>query len=252
MGLFFRTFILCAMAASITICSQAQHSALSVEAPDTILFVLQIDGQALTESFATSATGDKLESGRHEIKIDFENSLYALFETSVHLVADKQTTYRLKPKKAADGSVQFGLTLKSERVITIETAEPMAEVQPTTELPIEADTMVIAVDTLPLVPRVGCGSPPSQTVFDQFLEEQNSLSFQFEKQAAAQEFIVDYCLTVEQLRIVINTLDFEDRKLELAIFGRNRVYDPENLSTLESVFLMDMMRERWQTSLREK
>ena len=244
-----KQLVLCTLLACLIGPVLAQKAVLVLQTPDSMKASLEVDQKVINTIPASQIQAPSLRAGRHSITLRFANEQYSPFSTTLHLSAGKQTTYRVKPKKAVDGSINFGLALVSE----VQAQNSSTPADDEEEVETTADTtQVVFNDTALVAPRSGCGSPPSLGQLEIFLRAQEARYFQEEKLSAAKRFALDHCLKVNQLEQIIDGLDFEDHRLELALFVRQKVYDPSSLSRLEKAFFLSSSQKRWKEALSQR
>jgi len=226
----------------------AQQGAFVITAPDSLAFLLEVDEVKVNPEWANQMHSGPLAASGHAIVVEFQNSTYATFSTSILVAEGKETTYRLRAKKNPQGEYSMALRMVGEAKFNLAVPESTPEVVVVNQtLPL--DTAL--VDSMLPIPRAGCGVPPTEVEFNVFFQEYESMSFQFQKIQAAEDLINNYCLTVEQVDALLLSLDFDDQRYELAAQAAPRVYNPEQLNALTSSFQLEMVQAQWKQLLKD-
>ena len=90
-----------------------------------------------------------------------------------------------------------------------------------------------------------CYSPMHGTDFSRALEAVNNNSFENSKLEAAKAFTSHNCLSVAQIRQVMDSFNFEDSKYAYATHAYNHCYNPSNYYELNDAFTFSMTKDKF-------
>lgn len=84
--------------------------------------------------------------------------------------------------------------------------------------------------------KVGCAEPVSDSQVAEMMAGFDDFTFGDQRMETMRSFMKNNCTTVAQLKKMMETLDFEDNKLNMAKFAYSYVFDRENYYLLHSLF----------------
>jgi len=90
-----------------------------------------------------------------------------------------------------------------------------------------------------------CAFPASQVTVNKAIETIKGKAFQRERLKYMERFFTDECLTVQQLRQLINLIDDEDDKLNMLIQAEDHLFDLNNIQLLRNDFILSRSLERF-------
>lgn len=89
-----------------------------------------------------------------------------------------------------------------------------------------------------------CAQPLSGAAFDTHKKQLQQESFEEDRMTMATSFVKQkQCITVSQIKTVIQLFNFEDNKLAFAKLAYNYVHDPENYREIVSLFTYSSTRK---------
>jgi hypothetical protein len=84
--------------------------------------------------------------------------------------------------------------------------------------------------------KVGCPQPIKDDKVEEMLHGFGEFSMSDQRMETMRTFIKNNCVTVDQLKKMMSTLDFEDNKLVVAKFAYSYIFDRNNYYLLHSLF----------------
>ena len=89
----------------------------------------------------------------------------------------------------------------------------------------------------PATGKSGCSEPLTTEEFAVFYSQIAARPFEGTKVSALKKLVVDKCFTSAQVTEMLHTLDLESSRLDVAKYAFIHVYDPDNYSAVDEVFL---------------
>ncbi len=85
--------------------------------------------------------------------------------------------------------------------------------------------------------QVGC-SPPT-TNFGTLFQKVKSVDFAFQKEQLITSIVSNHCLKADQIKKLVDQIDYEDKKLEMVKKAYDHTYDQNNFYSLRSLFYLE-------------
>jgi hypothetical protein len=180
----------------------------------------------------------------------------------------KTSTYRLKVKSTDEnGNRSYSIALVAEVSLagfasTTEAPEETVNVgqagNPTLEVTntLGQDSANVAVFDSAAVANyhgiAGCPGPLSSTPFDAILFNIGQKRFESDKLDDAKKRIKHTCLTVAQVRKIMDYFEFEDNKLDFAKFAYTYTFDVGNFDSLANDFIFSTSKSEFKSFLQTK
>lgn len=214
--------------------SNAQTSKLTIVSLDSTIFKVAINGESIGDSSAFEFT-DSLIISNKSILLDlvipsFEN--YHL-SSEIEIDASRHDIYNLQ--KLGD---DFVLILFSSKA-WMSAVNPIVSSDASLVLP---DSIGMdSIQTIYALPE-GC-SLQSGPEHHRFMDELNDLDFEFQRVERISHLLKDICILSEQAKDIFETVEYEDKRLELILNFKDMIVDDKNINQLESLFLLTVNRE---------
>ncbi|MBK6752767.1 MAG: DUF4476 domain-containing protein [Flavobacteriales bacterium] len=100
--------------------------------------------------------------------------------------------------------------------------------------------------------RIGCPWPMSPSEFADAKTSIGSKSFEDTKMSMAKQVVSDRCVTVDQVKGVMQLFSFEESKLDFAKFAYDHTYDLSNYYKLNDAFTFESSVDDLSTFLRDR
>jgi hypothetical protein len=222
-----------------TLLMSSQQSVLVIESPDSIAFILSIDGRLVSDS-ATYSTSTNV----------FAGSLLLDFRTSESQPRDLSTSIEIAP---AQKNIQH-LTAVGDRITLIPFATSPIQIDP--KEPLEESNMV-AVDSITHVvdsfhvDHGGCFPPVKTAQFEALLSTLSTEPFESGRQKILLKQTSHLCLRTEQVIELLDLFEMEDRKLALVPDLYSCTYNQDSFDRVGETFVMSSNQERFHKLLME-
>ena len=107
------------------------------------------------------------------------------------------------------------------------------------------------LNSVSFVPSViGC-SPPSQN-FNQLMLQIAKETFSFKRIGLINKILKNNCLRVSQIRELLESIDYEDKRFELLNLAYQHTYDLNNFYQLKSLFLLEKYTKDFDAFLEDR
>lgn len=239
----------------LTSAVSAQTAGLEIVAPDSSRFTLSLNGDVQSGTHVNTIRVEGLRSTRQRVLINFENDSIEDVSTSLTLTKGKIFSYQLKPKA---GTATYRLVLDAEYTIA-----PVDESASTSSTPTAAgvggsetetldvsltdqDSVAAANDSVFVANYTGargCASPVASSEFMALDEALANSMFEFEKMEAVRKRLPNQCLTVDQVKVVLQHFEFEDNRVEVAKMAYQHTFDIGNFEEVLDLFILNSSKE---------
>jgi len=99
---------------------------------------------------------------------------------------------------------------------------------------------------------VSCPTPMSKSAFEAALQDVEKQEFTQAREETSRQLLTTQCITVDQLRQLLKTIDYEADRTKLAKFAYSYVFDRENYYQLGDVFTYPQTLEEIQQYIQEE
>lgn len=206
----------------------ASHSAvaqcrISVEAPDSLAFLLTINDNTVNQSPIVAVTLNSTAAGKTSMKVEFPNRPTLNFSQIVTIKKGSNVAYAIERSK---GALKFVLT-----------SESMLTVEETTAASLEITTAAADSAANP-VAHNGCDNLVDEQLYQDMIVAVDGQHFEAKKLSAMTEFASVNCMRTDHLRYMLSKLSQEDNKIALLAVAKNNIYDRDNLPEVSNDFFL--------------
>lgn len=240
----------------IGLSSLSQTSILEVSSNDSSTFFLFIDDVLIEDTLNFQYQLELKESNEIDIaaKLNLDSNYVA--EKSIQIETSSVHTYQLMSVAnqlifAFSGSHPINFDLQVE-MITQEVADSEST-RSLAGIDIKTPRASETSDSLFIRPlNIGCPSPMSSSAFNRALQTVESKSFQKERKKLVKEILNSNCLSSTDFQSLIETLEYEDDKLEIVKASYSSIYDIDNFPSLKNVFLLNTNQNEFNQFLQDQ
>jgi hypothetical protein len=198
---------------------------ISVEAPDSLPFLLTLNETVINQAPALAITFDQNLSGKVNFKAGFPRRPELSFS---QVITIKKGTFMSFTIERSKGTLKFVLTGESE----------IALPEFTTEKSTAGDSPQTASN------HTGCYPVADDLLYQSMLETVAAQHFESKKLEILSEFASTQCIRTEQLREMMGVLSQEDNKIALLIASKSHIYDPEQINDVLNEFFLARNKQK--------
>jgi hypothetical protein len=197
---------------------------ISIEAPDTLAFILSHNNEVINQHPVTAVTFIKGVSGKVTLKAEFPFRPALNFSQVITIKKNSEVDIRVERVKGAIKFVISGETQLTEPLFGILEGS-------------QSDTLLVKKHT------DGCFPVVDDQLYQEMLTTCNGIHFEAKKLECMTAFVSAHCLRVEQLRFMLSQLSQEDNKLQLLQAAQN-IHDRSALGAVEEDFFLARNKEK--------
>ncbi|MFN5621948.1 MAG: DUF4476 domain-containing protein [Flavobacteriales bacterium] len=196
---------------------------ISIDAPDSLAFLLTINEVAVNSYPVVSLELNVSTSGKTNLKAEFPERPTLNFSQVVNIKKGAAVAYSIERSK---GALKFILTSESLQAVNMQS-------------PIETTPALIQSDTLiQEAAHNGCFPLSDDQAYQDMHAAVDAQHFEAKKLNLMAEFAGKSCVRTDQLRYMMSKLSQEDNKLALLVAARDHIYDPERLKEVTADFFL--------------
>ncbi|MDP4952748.1 MAG: DUF4476 domain-containing protein [Flavobacteriales bacterium] len=209
--------------------SLAQGS-LQIELPDSSNISCFLNGIKVEQLQEQKLFIDSIPQGNHQLELLIKGDTTMVVSTSVLVSPNQMLSLKLNEQGSNYKLMSLGIHNTEETAATLSLdSSPVRE--------ISTETIVST--------NSKCAFPASQVTVNKAIETIKGKAFQRERLKYLERFFSDECLTVQQLRQLINLIDDEDDKLNMLIQAEDHLFDLNNIQLLRNDFILSRSLERF-------
>ncbi len=217
-------FLLILFGVSLTGFSQVK---LRVSAPDSLSFLLECGDRNVTNTAVTDVSWIQNETGKIKFKVSFQALNFPAFEQTLDLKTGN--FYQWEIRKIKNKLLLFQIAeSKYDFLITAE--DSTTEI---TQTPIEI-----------YQGQLQCEIPLNEQEFEALKTRMNTCRFESQRVEELKKIVLLECLTVNQLRTLLNFMELEDNKIKLLEQAKPRIYDIDRSHLFQEDFLLERNKNR--------
>ncbi len=205
------------------------QSRLTITAPDTLAFQLNVNSNPVNTTLMTSCTFFLNEIGKQVFRATFSNNTF--IEQSIALKENTHATYEIRMIK---GALRFALLSEASYIPVAPTG--LSVVIDSASVPEE---FTEGFDGAP-----GCENPCSTEDFENLKTALKEVSTDTRRLEMTRTFAALHCLRVEQLRYLLSRIELEDHRLKLLEAAASNIYDRSRLNAVEDDFFLAKNKSR--------
>lgn len=173
---------------------------------------------------------DSIPQGNHKLELVIKGDTTLIVSTNILVSPNQLLSLRLNEQGSNYKLMSLGIQNTEERASSLSLqSSPVRE--------ISTETIVST--------RSKCAYPASQITVNNAIATIKGKAFQRERLKYMEQFFSDECLTVQQLRQLINLIDDEDDKLNMLIQAEDHLFDLNNIQLLRNDFILSRSLERF-------
>jgi len=208
---------------SIANLSSAAQYRLTIDAPDSLAFLLHINGTPINYLPIVSVSLHGALAGKTNLKVEFPEQSVLNFSQIVTIKKGSSVTYSIDRSK---GALKFILT--SESILTFDAALA------TTEENILQTTNTVADH----IEHNGCHPLVDELLYQEMIAMVDAQHFESKKLIVMTDFATTSCMSTDQLRYMMSKLSQEDNKLALLMAAGHNIHDRNNLPEVSNDFFL--------------
>lgn len=216
------------------------HSSITVYDEEGVPFRIWVNGTVSDSGKASSRIRiDSLEAGEHRLEVRYPDSSITVPPERIRFEGQVSRTYALQ--KGKEGKRDWSLISEIKRsggTTNGEAEKPIAERG--------AEGHELSVDSSFIRSYHGksaCSEPIDRERIERLLKESKEKTFESERMRLVKERIEGTCLISSQVAALMETLDYEDNRLELAKHAYERTFDQENYEKVSSALNFEVTRQ---------
>jgi hypothetical protein len=200
------------------------QSKLVVNAPDSLSFILFVDGVQFNTVPVSSIQVSKVNVGKHNVKV---------------VVEAQESIFLLNAKNLFSHS--FSVSVLNSKL----------ELVPSGELKLQAkafqfwnnNAIPVASKDSVYVGKKGCESPASASTVDSLVNALQSKSFDTERKMIARMQLDADCFQVKDIVKIISTIELEENRMDCIVAALGHVYDLSAINGLLELVILERNKE---------
>ncbi len=216
------------------------HSSITVYDEEGVPFRIWVNGTVADSGKASSRIRiDSLESGEYRMEVRYPDSSITAPTEKVRFEGAVSRTYALQKGKERKRDWSLISEIKRSGGTTNGEAEaPIADRGPEAG-ELSADSSFIRN----YHGKSACSEPIGRKRIEGLLKESREKTFESERMRLLKERVEGTCLISSQVAALMETLDYEDNRLELAKYAYERTFDQENYEEVSSALNFEVTRQ---------
>jgi hypothetical protein len=199
---------------------------ISVEAPDSLPFILTLNETAINQVPVLAITLDQNLSGKVNFKAGFPMRPELNFSQVITIKKGTFQSYNIERSK---GTLKFVLTGESEIALpefVTDSKSGESSNQPSADQ------------------HTGCFPVADDLLYQSMLDDVAAQHFESKKLSILSDFASSQCIRMEQLRAMMSVLTQEDNKISLLAAAKNHIYDPEQIRDVLNEFFLARNKQK--------
>ena len=201
-------------------------------------FYVYVDGDRVAARTQRGLLKFDIQRGQHEIVV-LLNRPADKVATFVFEPQDPNTSFEVSYNGREKSLEVFLRTQRGTELVNGQVVGPMAPVPPAPPAP-------------PVNPGVAQPQVPTNGEMIAITERIRKESFENDRVAMAKEYVSTHWLNASQIKLIANTLSFENNKLEFLMYAYNYCVDPEHYGITEEILQFQSNRNSLREFLRSK
>lgn len=244
---------------AITSGIKAQVSQFNITSSDNLAFKIIVNGEFLSDTFTSSYTSPFLRTGSYKTALTFENDTISDLMSNLYLPDQSLFSYKLKKTQKEDGKWKYKLSLNFQEELEV----PKEILDSLENIPNENKKENLSTSVTPdllnngFSPSLykgkrGCEFPISENNFQSIHNKVRKEIFESKKLSVAKKELQAVCVSIDQIKMVMDLFEFEDHKLEFAKFALNSLFDISNVEQIFSNFEFSNSKQEFREYLNKK
>lgn len=200
---------------------------IRVSAPDSLSFLLLCGEKNITNTEVTDVTWTQNETGKIKFKVSFLELKFQAFEQILDLKSGN--FYQWEIRKIKNKLLLFQVAESKYDFLVVE-KDSIPEQSPT---PTEV-----------YKGQLQCEIPLNEQEFEALQNRMNLCRFETQRVEELKKIVLLECLTVSQLRTLLNFMELEDNKIKLLEQAKPRIYDIDRSHLFQEDFLLERNKNR--------